>query len=201
MIVARAAEELQPAERSVAIGTFDGVHLGHRAVIEAMRESGLRSTVVTFDPHPREVLGYGVQLLSTLERKLELIASIGPDETLLLEFTLELSLLPPEEFVRATLEPIGTKIVIAGEDFRFGHARSGDVELLRGMGFEVQPVPIVPGVSSSRPERLRICSSVTLIGTSRTSSAWVGRVTARRAWSTRVLPKALDFRRLARSSR
>ena len=150
MIVARAAEELQPAERSVAIGTFDGVHLGHRAVIEATRESGLRSTVVTFDPHPREVLGYGVQLLSTLERKLELIASIGPDETLLLEFTLELSLLPPEEFVRATLEPIGTKIVIAGEDFRFGHARGGDVELLRGMGFEVQPVPIVPGVSSSR---------------------------------------------------
>jgi len=96
------------------------------------------------------VLGYGVQLLSTLERKLELIASIGPDETLLLEFTPELSLLPPEDFVRAILEPIGTKIVIAGEDFRFGHARSGDVELLRGMGFDVQPVPIVPGVSSSR---------------------------------------------------
>jgi riboflavin kinase/FMN adenylyltransferase len=150
MIVARAAAELAPAERSVAIGTFDGVHLGHRAVIEATRDSGLRSTVVTFDPHPREVLGYGVQLLSTLERRLELIAAIGPDEVLLLEFTPELSLLRPEEFVRATLEPIGTRTVIAGEDFRFGHSRSGDVTLLRKMGFEVRSVPIVPGVSSSR---------------------------------------------------
>jgi riboflavin kinase / FMN adenylyltransferase len=154
MIVARAATELAQAGRSVAIGTFDGVHLGHRAVIEATRDSGLRSTIVTFDPHPREVLGYGVQLLSTLERRLELIASIGPDEVLLLEFTSELSLLSPEEFVRAALEPIGTKIVIAGEDFRFGHSRSGDVELLRKMGFEVRSVPIVPGVSSSRIREL-----------------------------------------------
>ena len=154
MIVARAAAELAPAERSVAIGTFDGVHLGHRAVIEATRDSGLRSTVVTFDPHPREVLGYGVQLLSTLERRLELIAAIGPDEVLLLEFTSELSLLSPEEFVRATLEPIGTRTVIAGEDFRFGHGRSGDVALLQNMGFEVRPVPIVPGVSSSRIREL-----------------------------------------------
>ena len=154
MIVARAAAELAPAERSVAIGTFDGVHLGHRAVIEATRDSGLRSTVVTFDPHPREVLGYGVQLLSTLERRLELIAAIGPDEVLLLEFTFELSLLSPEEFVRATLEPIGTRSVIAGEDFRFGHSRSGDVALLQSMGFEVRPVPIVPGVSSSRIREL-----------------------------------------------
>ncbi|MGH3093610.1 MAG: adenylyltransferase/cytidyltransferase family protein, partial [Gaiellaceae bacterium] len=69
MIVAHAPSELEPAERAVAIGTFDGVHRGHRAVIGAARESGLRSTVVTFEPHPRLVLGYEVQLLSTWERR------------------------------------------------------------------------------------------------------------------------------------
>jgi riboflavin kinase/FMN adenylyltransferase len=160
MIVAQRAAELPPADRAVAIGTFDGVHLGHRAVIEAARDSGLRSTVVTFDPHPREVLGYSVQLLSTLERRLELIASVGPDEALVLEFTPDLSRLSPEDFVRAALEPIGTRIVIAGQDFRFGRGRSGDVGLLRGMGFDVQAVPIVPGVSSSRIRELLAAGDV-----------------------------------------
>ena len=73
-------DELPPAERAVAIGTFDGVHRGHRAVIDAAQATGLRSCVVTFDPHPREVLGYEVQLLSTFERRLELIAEAGADE-------------------------------------------------------------------------------------------------------------------------
>jgi riboflavin kinase/FMN adenylyltransferase len=150
MLVADRADELAAAPRAVAIGTFDGVHLGHQAVIRAARGTGLRSTIVTFHPHPREVLGYGVQLLTTLERRLELIAAAGPDEVLLLEFTPDMARQSPEEFVRAALEPIGTKIVIAGGDFRFGRARSGDVELLRSMGFDVQAVPIVEGVSSSR---------------------------------------------------
>ena len=87
MRIARAPHELEPFERTVAIGTFDGVHRGHRAAIEASQEAGLRSTVVTFDPHPRLVLGYDVQLLTTLERRLELIEEIGPDEALVLEFT------------------------------------------------------------------------------------------------------------------
>ena len=89
MIVARSASELEAAERAVAIGTFDGLHRGHRAVIEAAATTGLRSTVVTFEPHPRLVLGYEVELITSLERRIELIRELGPDELLVVEFTLD----------------------------------------------------------------------------------------------------------------
>ncbi|HSK14855.1 MAG TPA: bifunctional riboflavin kinase/FMN adenylyltransferase [Gaiellaceae bacterium] len=154
MKVARSPGELEPAERAVAIGTFDGVHRGHAAVVAALRESGLRSTVVTFDPHPRLVLGYEVQLLSTFERRLELLAELGPDEILVVEFTLELSRKEPEEFVADVLGAVGTRVVVAGEDFRFGAGRRGDVGLLRSVGLDVRPVPLVEGVSSSRIREL-----------------------------------------------
>jgi cytidyltransferase-like protein len=75
--IAGSPEELGPAERAVAIGTFDGVHLGHRRVIEAALAAGPRPTVLTFDPHPRTALGNRVELISTLERRLELIAELG----------------------------------------------------------------------------------------------------------------------------
>ena len=149
MIVARAAHELPPAERAVAIGTFDGVHRGHRAVVEAATRTGLRSCVVTFDPHPRVVLGYEVQLLTSFERRIELIGELGPDDVLVVEFTHELARLTPEEFVSRVLEPLGTKAVFAGENFRFGHGRRGDIELLARLGFEVRPVTLVEEVSSS----------------------------------------------------
>jgi riboflavin kinase / FMN adenylyltransferase len=141
--------ELEAAERAVAIGTFDGVHRGHRAAIEAAIATGLRSTVVTFDPHPRRVLGYDVELVTTLERRIELIREIGPDELLVLEFTDELSRLEPEEFVWEVLEPLGARTVVAAKSFRFGRGRRGDVELLRALGLEVRNVPFVPDVSSS----------------------------------------------------
>lgn len=149
MNVARAAHELPPGRRAVAIGTFDGVHRGHRAVIEALRTAGLRSCVVTFDPHPREVLGYAVQLLTTLERRLELIAATDPEDVLVVEFTPDLARLAPDEFVSRVLEPIGTEIVLAGENFRFGRGRSGGIDTLRGLGLDVRPVPLVEDVSSS----------------------------------------------------
>jgi riboflavin kinase / FMN adenylyltransferase len=152
--IAYSPAELEPAERAVAIGTFDGVHHGHRAVVQAARGSGLRSTVVTFEPHPRLVLGYEVRLLSTLERRLELLAELGPDETLVVEFTPELSQLEAQEFVAQVLEPIGTRIVIAGEDFRFGRGRAGDIDLLRRLGLDVRAVSLVEGVSSSRIREL-----------------------------------------------
>ena len=150
MIVARSPAELEPAARAVAIGTFDGVHRGHRTVVDAARATGLRPTVVTFEPHPRLVLGYDVQLLSTFERRLELLAEAGAEETLVVEFTPEVSRLEPEEFVARTLTPIGTEIVMAGEDFRFGAGRRGDVELLRRLGLDARPVPLLEGVSSTR---------------------------------------------------
>ena len=154
MSVARTPAELERIPRAVAIGTFDGVHRGHRAAIEAAKSAGLRSTVVTFDPHPRLVLGYDVQLLTTLSRRIQLLEKAGPDDILVLEFTQELSGLEPEEFVARVLEPIGTQAVVAAESFRFGRGRRGDVELLRRLGLDVFDVPLVQGVSSSRIREL-----------------------------------------------
>jgi riboflavin kinase / FMN adenylyltransferase len=150
MNVVRSPAELEKADRAVAIGTFDGVHRGHRAAIEATKSTGLRSTVVTFDPHPRLVLGYDVQLLTTPSRRIELIEEVGVEDLLVLEFTETLSRLEPEEFVSRILEPIETRTVVAAETFRFGRARKGDVDLLRRTGIDVVEVPLVEGVSSSR---------------------------------------------------
>ena len=154
MNVARRADELEPARRAVAIGTFDGVHLGHRQVIEAAQGPGLRQTVVTFDPHPRKVLGAPVQLLTTTERRLELLAELGVEDLLLLRFDEELASLEPEEFAESVLRAAGAEIVAAGEGFRFGHGRSGDLDLLERLGFDVRRVPIVENVSSSQIRRL-----------------------------------------------
>jgi riboflavin kinase / FMN adenylyltransferase len=148
--VVRSPAELEPAERAVAIGTFDGVHLGHKAALERLGETGLRSTVITFDPHPRIVLGYEIQLISSLARRLELLEQAGVEETLVLEFTVEVARLEPEEFVERILAPLGARAVVAAEGFRFGRRRRGDVALLRELGLDVLDVPSVEGVSSSR---------------------------------------------------
>jgi riboflavin kinase/FMN adenylyltransferase len=150
MKVARAPEGLGGGPRAVALGTFDGVHVGHRRVIEAVLEAGPEPTVVTFDPHPRTAFGNRVELLTTIERRLELLDELGVQAVLVVEFTLELARLEPEAFVEQVLRPIGAKTVVAGADFRFGHGRKGDLELVRSLGFDVRPVPLVEDVSSSR---------------------------------------------------
>jgi riboflavin kinase/FMN adenylyltransferase len=147
--VARDVAELARLSRAVAIGTFDGVHLGHRRVIEAALDAGPRPTVVTFDPHPRRVLGYAVEQLATLERRLELLAGLGVEETLVVEFTLETQRVEPDDFAERYLRAIGAEVIVAGEDFRFGHRRAGDLALLGELGFDVRPVPLLEGVSSS----------------------------------------------------
>jgi riboflavin kinase/FMN adenylyltransferase len=148
--VAGEPAELAARPRAVAIGTFDGVHLGHRRVLEAAVAAGETPTVVTFDPHPRLALGYGVEMLATLERRLELIGEIGIEDALVVDFDLELAQLGPDEFVDRILRPIGTEVVVAGTNFRFGRSRSGDLPLLERLGFDVRPVPLVEGVSSTR---------------------------------------------------
>jgi riboflavin kinase / FMN adenylyltransferase len=148
--VARAAGELDPRPRAVALGTFDGVHVGHRRVLEATGSAPeLSTTVVTFWPHPRTVLGNEVGLLTTLERRLELLADAGVDEALVVEFTLELAQMEPKTFAEELLRPIGAELVVAGANFRFGRGRSGDLETLEGAGFGVRAVELVPGVSST----------------------------------------------------
>jgi riboflavin kinase/FMN adenylyltransferase len=151
--VARSPEELPRRARAVTIGTFDGVHVGHRRVIETALTAGPTATVVTFDPHPRTTLGDHVELLTTLERRLELIAELGVEETLVVEFTLELARLEPEEFADGVLRALGAEVVVGGADFRFGRARRGDLDLLGRLGFDVWPVPLVEGVSSSEIRR------------------------------------------------
>ena len=149
MNVAQEPADLHAARRSVALGTFDGVHRGHLRVIDAARRAGLRTTVVTFHPHPRAVLGGQVELLATLERRLELLEEAGVEDVLVLRFDEQLAALTADEFAEGILRGIGAETVVAGETFRFGRGREGDLELLERLGFDVRRVPIVDNVSSS----------------------------------------------------
>ena len=149
MKIARSPEEVERRPRAVAIGAFDGVHRGHRAVLDAVIATGLAATVITFDPHPRIAFGNRVDLLTTLEHRLELLEEEGVETTLVAAFVPELQRLTPEEFVDHYLRAIGAEVVVAGADFRFGVRRSGDLALLERLGFEVRAAPQVEGVSST----------------------------------------------------
>ena len=147
--VVRGPEEVERRPRAVAIGTFDGVHRGHQAVLDTVVATGLAPTVITFDPHPRIALGNRVELLTTLERRLELLAEAGIETTVVAAFVPELQRLAPEEFAERYLVAIGVEVVVAGEDFRFGVRRSGDLGLLERLGFQTVVAPEVDGVSST----------------------------------------------------
>jgi riboflavin kinase / FMN adenylyltransferase len=119
--------EVQPRARRIAIGTFDGVHLGHREVIRGA------DTVVTFEPHPAGVVAPGgaPRLLTTLERKAELIAELGVEELVVIPFDELFASHSAQSFVDDVL--VGTlraEHVSVGENFRFGHKATGDVALL-----------------------------------------------------------------------
>ncbi len=125
----------------VAIGNFDGVHRGHQAVIaqalQLAREASLAPRVLTFDPHPSQVLGRGaLPALTTLERKVELLTRESASLSVVVEpFTLPLAQMDPEEFARQLLVAgLGAKMVIVGENFRFGRGRSGDFAELSRLG-------------------------------------------------------------------
>lgn len=154
MTVAREPGGLPEERRAVAVGTFDGVHRGHRCVIDAARTAGLRTTVVTFDPHPRTVLHGPVELLATLERRLELLEEAGVEDVLVLRFDERLAALSAREFAERMLRGIGAETVAAGETFRFGRGREGDLDLLEQLGFDVRRVPLAENVSSSRIREL-----------------------------------------------
>lgn len=128
----------------VAIGNFDGVHRGHQAVIgQALELAGaaaLAPLVLTFDPHPSQVLGRGaLPALTTLERRVELLRRKNPALSVVVEpFTLPLAQMEPAEFARSLLvEGLGAKTVIVGENFRFGRGRRGDFAELSRLGKEL----------------------------------------------------------------
>lgn len=128
----------------MTIGTYDGVHLGHRSVISQVcglgRDRGLSSVLVTFDRHPLEVLRpqSAPNILCDLPQKLELLAGTGIERCAVVRFDTERAAEPAEDFVRRTLvECLGARLVVVGEDFRFGRHRRGDVALLEAMGREL----------------------------------------------------------------
>lgn len=125
----------------VTIGVFDGVHRGHQYIIgkavAAAREAGLPSVVVTFDPHPSEVVRPGSHpiMLTDLDRRGELVAELGVDGFCVLPFTREFSRLAPESFVHDLLVgSLHAAHVVVGENFRFGHKAAGDTALLSRLG-------------------------------------------------------------------
>jgi riboflavin kinase / FMN adenylyltransferase len=138
----------------VTIGVFDGVHLGHQRIVrraaELGAELGLPVVVVTFDPHPDEVVRPGKHppLLATGRRRAELLAGLGVEAVCVLEFTREFSELGPDEFVHAVLvDRLHAAKVVVGEDFRFGYRAAGDVALLAELGekydFTAEGVPLL----------------------------------------------------------
>lgn len=129
--------------RSVALGTFDGVHLGHLRVIQTAIERaqalGVRSAVATFDPRPVSVIvpERAPDSLTSLERRLELLRAAGVDDVLVINFTLELASRTPAEFADQVLVgQLEAAEVVVGQNFRFGHRRAGDVDVLRALGEE-----------------------------------------------------------------
>jgi len=138
----------------VTIGAYDGVHLGHRAVISQVRERatamGASSVVVTFDRHPASVVRpeSAPRLLTDPQQKLELLASTGVDATLVMPFSESQSREAPRDFVqRVLIDALKMRAVIVGEDFHFGYKRGGNVTLLREMAtandFEVSPLNLI----------------------------------------------------------
>ncbi len=145
-----------PGERTVVtIGAYDGVHVGHQAVIAQVRalaaELADRSVVLTFDRHPATVVRpeSAPPILTDETQRLELLAKTGIDATVVLPFDERQANEPPESFIeRVLVGALGAKAIVVGRDFHFGHNRSGHVDLLEKFGrmhdFEVRPIELIP---------------------------------------------------------
>jgi riboflavin kinase / FMN adenylyltransferase len=155
-------QDAEPRPRRVAVGEFDGVHLGHRAVIEGS------DTVLTFEPHPLAVIRpeAAPKLLTTLERKAQLVAALGVEELVVIPFDEDFAHVTATDFVdRVLVERLGATHVSVGENFRFGHGASGDTEMLRADDrFETRVVSLVEAdgevVSSSHVRGLVLAGEV-----------------------------------------
>ncbi len=168
----------------VALGNFDGMHLGHQEVlkraVEEGRHRGMKVVAATFQPHPRSVLGVGdpPRLLTPIGLRREVLLDYGADEVVAITFDLELSRKSPEQFVREVLVgEIGASVVVVGENFRFGHRAVGHVEDLRrlmreeggeAVAVEVRGVGEEAGISSTRIRALvsdgRVAEAAGLLG-------------------------------------
>ncbi len=155
-IITDQSQPAYPDERSVVtIGAYDGVHIGHLAVIDRVREladeRGGRSVLVTFDKHPATVVrpASAPKLLTGVDQKLELLRSTGLDAVVVVTFDEEQAAESPESFVeRILVDHLRVSSIVVGEDFHFGRGRDGNVDLLRKLGaefdFDVQPLELLP---------------------------------------------------------
>jgi riboflavin kinase/FMN adenylyltransferase len=140
----------------VTTGTFDGVHIGHRTIINRLRKLaskyGGESVLITFHPHPRVVLypetaGKGLKLICSQEEKIELLRKAGLDNVIIIEFTREFSMITGEEFVRDILcGTLGAKVIVVGHNHHFGFNQQGDYRTLwewrEKYGFEAEEIPM-----------------------------------------------------------
>ena len=148
---------LQPTRSRCAltIGNFDGVHRGHRALIERVtakaRELSVSSCVLTFEPHPREFFAESraPARLTRLRDKLELLAAAGVERTHIARFDARFAALEAERFIDEVLKKwLGVRWLLVGRDFRFGARRAGDFSTLQNKGFEVEAMPDVQSGNS-----------------------------------------------------
>lgn len=129
----------------VTVGTFDGVHLGHKALIETVvrkaKERNARSVVISFDPHPRDIINpgsAGIKQLTTIQERREILEEIGIDVLLIIPFTRDFSLLSSEEFVKKIVfERVGVSEFVIGYDHHFGKDRTGTIETVENLGREL----------------------------------------------------------------
>ncbi|MES9829954.1 MAG: bifunctional riboflavin kinase/FAD synthetase [Candidatus Thiodiazotropha sp.] len=174
MQIVRGLHNLKPDHHGcvATIGNFDGVHLGHQSVFRHLMEMGaeldLPTTVVTFEPQPREFFqaASAPARLTRMREKLQAIQETGVQRVVVLEFNKRLAAMPAEAFVRELLvEGLGTRFLSVGDDFRFGRGREGDFDLLRNMGkehgFEVENMNTYK-VDADRVSSTRIRELLTL---------------------------------------
>jgi len=139
---------------ALTVGNFDGVHSGHRQILRRLKAiadtHGWKASALTFDPHPTRVVApeRTPPLMTTPVRRAQLMAQEGVDQVLILPFNREVAALEPADFVRELLvKRLGTRTVLVGDNFRFGHRQAGNVELLaelgRHLGFETEVIPAV----------------------------------------------------------
>lgn len=133
-----------------ALGQFDGLHRGHASVITSAvalaRKQGVPAAVLTFHPHPKDVMGKGDYegYLTPPVEKQEILASMGVDILYVIEFNEQLSRVSPQNFVSVMLLPLHIVTAVVGFDFRFGYQGEGDVEMLRKLGEGVMNVEVAP---------------------------------------------------------
>ncbi|WP_200965958.1 bifunctional riboflavin kinase/FAD synthetase [Insulibacter thermoxylanivorax] len=138
-----------PDGQVIAIGDFDGVHLGHREVIsraiERARSLGVPAAIMTFDPHPREVLGKAQysRILTPIDEKMRLFAELGVDQVYIVHFTPELARVSPEDYYKNMLYPLKPRVIVVGFDFTFGHRGQGTAETLAKLAKAGESIEVI----------------------------------------------------------